>query len=791
MLRPNTPLRMDVSALRAATDHIDDYQEKIYAAACWYANNGFHIVPFRMGNKEGKYKGFPKVDPHDQSEEPEKLSPAHATCNPNTIRRWWHPFEGQYPGAGIAMAHGGASGLCALDLDIDPDKDIDGPSTLADLHAAYAGNWDDMDTEDAIETLAATTPSGGRHLVFRYHPEVGTDANAVYEGIDTRGGRKDSPAENGGITFVEPTRKPGKNGHYRWDKDSPDIMDPPQWLVDVLNGRKPARGKVKLPDSFTEGNRDAGINKALMSFVGAGYTEEQLWALEPDILARMDPPDPKMVKDKIKSVLKSRIFKKAQEEADIAEQVSGISLSLDQKGKPTKDPLNLKAILKSAYFEYDYGCVRFDAFTQQTTKNGISMASRSDWAVGIRHWISHRIKTYCWSPDEIRREIEYLVENDFPHINTARDYMLACPAPAAPVEENFNGSGRAGPGPAFRRLCTEVLDLSNPDLHPGYDEKTRHAYEGFLWVWLQGAAARACVPGCKMDVVLNLFGKQGIRKSSFFGRLCPDERWFTDQVTEAVVASFASKDELAKLHAKIIVEMAELSPVKKGGKSADDRLKQFISAQSDRMRAPYGKDTLDYPRTCAFAGTSNNRDVYRDATGSRRFISIDHGDKPIRASLLEEFRDELWGEVVHSFAYGELHPNNSRNLEVAVPESLWEAQNEVNDSHKYEDVGISDVVDWMRDKTRITWREVIDHARTVPGLRDEKESVLMTRIRSVLSNDAAFALRKNGRRTDAAGNNEKPSKMWINVSHELEKDRSAHDPVPPHWSAYTGDKDEY
>ncbi|WP_369676349.1 VapE domain-containing protein, partial [Enterococcus faecium] len=85
-----------------------------------------------------------------------------------------------------------------------------------------------------------------------------------------------------------------------------------------------------------------------------------------------------------------------------------------------------------------------------------------------------------------------------------------------------------------------------------------------------------------------------------------------------------------KLHAKIIVEMPELNPIKRGGKSADDKLKQFISAQVDNFRRAYGHDSVDHPRTCALAGTSNNRDVYRDPTGARRFISIDHGAQPIR-----------------------------------------------------------------------------------------------------------------------------------------------------------------
>ncbi len=786
MLRQNTPMSMDVRALRATIDPIDNYREKIYAAAVWYAKNGFHIVPFRMGDKEGRYKGFPKIDPRDQSEKPDRLDPSHATCNLKTIDKWWHPLTGQYPALGIAMAHGGASGLCAIDLDVDPDKNIDGIATLADAHSAY-GSYDDVD-EGGLDTLMATTPSGGRHLVFRFHPEIGTDAGAVFEGIDTRGGNKHSPAENGGITFIEPTEKADRDGSYRWDDDTTDITDPPQWLIDLLNGRKPARGKVRLPSHFPEGSRDSDIYRALMSFVGAGYTERQLWDMQDDILDRMDPPDPAMVQKNIRSAIASDIFERAQEEVEIADQVAGIKLQRNDKNRIIRSAINLEAILKSSLFEHGFGCVRFDDFTQQITRNGVSMASRSDWAVGVQLWIAKKIGVE-WPPGPIRDMLEHLAADEFEHINTARDYMVSCPAPAESGEMNFNGSGRKGPGPAFRRLCYDVLDLGNPRLHPGYDEGTRHAYEGFMWVWLQGVAARACVPGCKMDMVLNIFGKQGIRKSSFFRRLCPQESWFTDQITEAVVGGMNTKDELAKLHAKIIVEMAELSPVKKGGKSTDDRLKQFISAQSDRMRAPYGKDTLDYPRTCAFAGTSNNRDVYRDATGSRRFISIDHGDKPIRTAAIDEFRDELWGEVMDSFAYGELHKSNAHRLEVAVPESLWGAQDVVNSGHKYESLGADELLEWAEDKTRFTWTEIREHVLgSVYGVRDEKESTTMRTLKPVLENAGFTYSKVQAHSKDGV---KRRQKLWINTNHELEKDRKQNDLAPPHWSAYAGDKEEY
>ena len=129
----------------------------------------------------------------------------------------------------------------------------------------------------------ATTPSNGKHLIFRYHPEIISNSEISYPGIDTRGGLKRNPAENGGITFVEPSIKPGSKSanSYRWDESIGQIIDMPQWLVEVLNGRPPKRGGMKLQEAYVESamgdhgeGRDRNIYVDLLRFVGIGYGEE-------------------------------------------------------------------------------------------------------------------------------------------------------------------------------------------------------------------------------------------------------------------------------------------------------------------------------------------------------------------------------------------------------------------------------------------------------------------------------------------------------------------------------------
>lgn len=779
-LRRDAPLSLDIKKLHALIDDIDDYQIKIHQAARWYAENGVMIVPFRPGDADGKYSGYPKG-----------LSQRHASKQLSKIDEWWHPIDGLYPGASIAMAHGGQAGFCAIDLD---NKEVNGIQVLADLEMAH-GDYNDGEAV-GLQTLMAFTPSGGRHLVFRYHPEIISNSEITYPGVDTRGGLKKNPLENGGITFVEPSRKPGKAGKcYRWDESVTTIIDMPQWLVDVLNGRQPKKnGGVVLQEAYVQSGagdhgdgRDRNIYMDLMRFVGIGYDEDQLWALAPDILARMDPPDEEMVRRKIESAINSEAYKKAREEIADRQIVDSLDLDRNDKNQIIKTAKNLEKILNSPILEHEYGTIEYDDFYQRYTLNKKPLAMVADYSIGIQIWLSKKFGVE-FPAAIIRSTIEYIAFKDKPHSNIARDYMLNCGnliSHTLPRDPNFWGSGRAGPGPAFQRLCTEVLKFEEK-LHADFDEPTRTAYEGFLWFWLQGAAARACVPGCKMEIVLNIFGEQGIGKSTFFRDLCPDPSWFTDSIQDSIVASGRdNRDELSKLHAKLIVEMPELSPIKKGGKAADDKIKQFISTQVDHYRRPYGQDTVENPRTCVLGGTSNNNDIYRDITGTRRFVSINHGAVPIGVGdqdtgVMDEIRDQLWGELVSSFKKSELSapPNH---LLVAIPPALRDAQSEVNNAHRYEEIGLTEILEWMEDKTRVTWAEIITQARTIPGLRDAKESVIMVMVRQTLRNDDKFQFKRRITRTAQDGTKTERVNCWVNTELPEEKDHRAGLPVPPHW----------
>lgn len=160
--------------------------------------------------------------------------------------------------------------------------------------------------------------------------------------------------------------------------------------------------------------------------------------------------------------------------------------------------------------------------------------------------------------------------------------------------------------------------------------------------WMISAAARAMQPGCQADSMLVLEGAQGAGKSSFF-RILASSSFFTDDLADP-----GSKDAAEQLNGTWIVEMAELSSMRK----ADvETLKSFITRKVDRFRPAYARHVEERPRACIFGGTTNETEYLKDATGNRRFWPV--ATTTFDLEGLERDRDQLWAEAVHRFRAGE------------------------------------------------------------------------------------------------------------------------------------------
>ena len=148
-------------------------------------------------------------------------------------------------------------------------------------------------------------------------------------------------------------------------------------------------------------------------------------------------------------------------------------------------------------------------------------------------------------------------------------------------------------------------------------------------------------------MVLVLVGKQGTYKSTFVRKLGMD--WFSD-----TFSTFQGKESFEQLRGAWLVEMAELSGLKK---AEVETIKQFISKCDDMYRPAYGRTVETYRRQCVFFGTTNDSDFLHDPSGNRRFnpinIHSEKATKSVRDDLTQSEIDQIWAEACYLVKQGE------------------------------------------------------------------------------------------------------------------------------------------
>lgn len=153
--------------------------------------------------------------------------------------------------------------------------------------------------------------------------------------------------------------------------------------------------------------------------------------------------------------------------------------------------------------------------------------------------------------------------------------------------------------------------------------------------------ARVMNPGVKFDQVLILEGVQGCGKSTAV-RILADP-WFSD-----ATLNLADKDAVLAMRSSWVLELGELSAMRRADVNT---LKEFVSRQIDRIRAPYGRRVEAYPRQCIFIGTTNSSEYLKDTTGNRRFWPVSVGQVDFES--LEQDRNQLLAEAKFSWEMGE------------------------------------------------------------------------------------------------------------------------------------------
>jgi predicted P-loop ATPase len=259
------------------------------------------------------------------------------------------------------------------------------------------------------------------------------------------------------------------------------------------------------------------------------------------------------------------------------------------------------------------------------------------------------------------------------------------------------------------RLCRWLFDYlgASVEVRDGEErdagEKRTRYLEEVGRRWMISAVARVMQPGCKADHALILEGPQGALKSTAAGALALEAAWFADEI-----ADLGTKDSAQDLRGKWVIELAELSAMKRG---EVERVKAFMSRRVDHYRPSYGVRSQDFPRQCVFIGSTNADAYLADETGGRRFWPVKVG--VIDVEKLAQDRDQLWAEALAAYRKGERWW-----LDAEVEKAAREEQEE----RRIDDPWEQHVLTWLIDKSEASVEQALQGAINMPKERHDQRA---------------------------------------------------------------------
>lgn len=152
------------------------------------------------------------------------------------------------------------------------------------------------------------------------------------------------------------------------------------------------------------------------------------------------------------------------------------------------------------------------------------------------------------------------------------------------------------------------------------DDFSKALKEKLMYRWaLSPVAAALMKSGFRCRGVLTLQGAQGIGKTAWVSSLVPDPVLRSHVVLLNHHLDGSNKDSITTAVSHWLVEIGELD-----GSFRKDiaRLKGFITADTDKLRRPYGRLDSEYPRRTVFCATVNDANFLVDATGNSRWWTI-------------------------------------------------------------------------------------------------------------------------------------------------------------------------
>ena len=142
-----------------------------------------------------------------------------------------------------------------------------------------------------------------------------------------------------------------------------------------------------------------------------------------------------------------------------------------------------------------------------------------------------------------------------------------------------------------------------------------------------------------------LVGAQGTRKSTFCRSIVPPElrAYYTDSI------DFKSKQEAERYLGRFfLINIDEFDQI---NVNQQGFLKHLLQKPVANLRKPYGNTIQEIRRYASFIGTSNQKDLLTDPSGSRRFICIEV-TAPIETNVTINYK-QLYAQAIHAIYKGE------------------------------------------------------------------------------------------------------------------------------------------
>lgn len=296
-----------------------------------------------------------------------------------------------------------------------------------------------------------------------------------------------------------------------------------------------------------------------------------------------------------------------------------------------------------------YGEIRYNEILQRYEINGKQIDTRlfNSLYVHVRKNVEGRPPS-----SELVRSI---IESDFtPTYNPVTEFCEK-----APKKYDTNK-------PVLIKELAECFELDGQD---------QHITLQYICLWLVGMA-ELWTKGQPNPHMLMITGKQqGTGKTTFFRKLLPPE--FNNDDYYAEIKITGSKDDALLSANKLIIMVDEMAGL---GKTDWDWIKQVITQKHVTARPAYGRYTVTLPRITSWAGTSNQTQLLRDRTGTRRFLPLQiksiNRDKFNAIDKSALFWEAIWlcrngwTTDLSIEEYNKINENNEQFAEVSIEEEL-------------------------------------------------------------------------------------------------------------------------